>query len=60
MCVIKRKLKFGNYKNCLEETKLENKINHLEKSAIDIDRIKENYKEFIKKQSINIKNITKI
>ena len=60
MCVIKRKLKFGNYKNCLEETKLENKINHLEKSAIDIDRIKENHKEFIKKQSINIKNITKI
>ena len=25
-CVIKRKLKFENYKNCLEATKLENKI----------------------------------
>ena len=48
MCVIKRKLKFGNYKNCLEETKLENKINHLEKSAIDRGRIKETHKEFIK------------
>ena len=29
-CVIKRKLKFENYKNCLEATHLENKINHLE------------------------------
>ena len=26
----KRKLKFENYKNCFEATKLENKINHLE------------------------------
>ena len=25
-CVIKRKLKFENYKNCLEATQLENKI----------------------------------
>ena len=30
-CVIKRKLKFENYKNCLEATQLENKINQLEK-----------------------------
>ena len=30
-CVIKRKLKFKYYKNCLEATQLENKINHLEK-----------------------------
>ena len=27
--VIKRKLKFENYKNCLEATQIENKINHL-------------------------------
>ena len=27
-CVIKRKLKFENYKNCLEVNKLENRINH--------------------------------
>ena len=26
-CVIKRRLKFENYKNCLEATQLENKIN---------------------------------
>ena len=28
---MKRKLKFENYKNCLEATQLENKINYLEK-----------------------------
>ena len=55
-CVIKRKLKFENYKNCLEETHLENKINHLEKNKIDIDFIKENHKEFIR----NNKSILKI
>ena len=31
-CVIKRKLKFENYKNCLEATQLESKTNHLEKN----------------------------
>ena len=35
-CIIKRKLTFENYKNCLEATQLKlsrykNKINHLEK-----------------------------
>ena len=45
-CVIKRKLKFENYKNCLEATQLENKINHLEKNYSDIDSIKENHKKF--------------
>ena len=29
-CVVKRKLKFGNYQNCLEATKPQKKINHLE------------------------------
>ena len=33
---IKRKLKFENYKHCLEATQLENKINHLEKNEIDV------------------------
>ena len=35
--VIKRKLKFENYKHCIEATKPENKINHLEKNEINID-----------------------
>ena len=39
-CVIKRKLKFENYKNYLEANQLGNKINYLEKNEIDIDNIK--------------------
>ena len=31
-CLIKRKLKFENYKSCLEATQLDNKINHLGKN----------------------------
>ena len=38
--VIKRKLKFKNYKNCLEATQLDNKIKYLEKSKISIDSLK--------------------
>ena len=30
-CVIKIKIKFENYRNCLETNQLENKINYLEK-----------------------------
>ena len=32
--VIRTKFKFENYKNCIEATQLENKINHLEKRQI--------------------------
>ena len=39
-CVIKRKLKFENYKNCLEATQLESKINYLETKTTDRDNIK--------------------
>ena len=37
-CVIKRKLKFENYKNCLEATQLEN---DLERNKIELNSIKE-------------------
>ena len=43
----KKKLKFENYKNRFVAPQLENKLNYLEKSKINIDRIKENYKQFI-------------
>ena len=33
-CVIKRKPKFENYKNCLEATQLEKKTNYLEKMQL--------------------------
>ena len=39
-CVIKRKLKYENYKNCLEATKFKNEIKYLEKNKINIDSIK--------------------
>ena len=39
-CVIKRKLKFENYKNCLEVTQVENKMKYLEKNKTDIDSLK--------------------
>ena len=29
LCVVKRKLKFQDYKNFLESTEIENEINHL-------------------------------
>ena len=64
--------KFENYKNCLEATQLQNKINHLEKTT-DKDSFfcyKRKHIEFIKnnkliskthkKQQINIKNTAKI
>ena len=46
-CVIKRKLKFENYKNGLEATILENTINYLEKQ-INLDSYEKNHKELVK------------
>ena len=40
-CFIKRRLKFQDYKNCLEAAQIENKINHLEKAKIQADSLKE-------------------
>ena len=36
-CIIKRKHKFKNYKNCVKETQFDNKINYLAKNKIYID-----------------------
>ena len=55
-CVIKRKLKFQGYKNCLDAIQLENKKSYIEKNIIDIDSIKENHYKFTK----NNKSILKI
>ena len=43
-CVIKRKPKFEDYKNCLEATQLENKINYLEKNKIHAGSLKKDQK----------------
>ena len=39
-CVIKRKLKFKTYKNCLEAIQPDNKIEYLEKIKVNIDSVK--------------------
>ena len=51
MCVKKRKLKFQDYKNCLEAAQVENKINHLEKNKTDVYSLK----EFIKNNKLILK-----
>ena len=40
--VIERKLKFEDYKHCLEATQVENKINQPEKHKIDAESPREN------------------
>ena len=42
-CVIKRNLKFEDFKNCLEATQLENIINHLESSQIIWKKVIRNF-----------------
>ena len=53
--VVKRKLKFENYKNCLETTQLENKINYLENKEINIDSVKKYHKEFKRNNKLMLK-----
>ena len=54
-CVIERKLKFEDYKNCLEPAEIENKINHLEKSKTDVNSLKKYQKEYIKNSKLILK-----
>ena len=51
-CIIKTKLKFQDYENCLEAIQIENKINHLEKNKIYVDGLKEGQQEFIKNNKL--------
>ena len=39
-CVIKTKLKFKDYKKCLQAVQVENKIDHLEANTIDVDLLR--------------------
>ena len=56
-CVIKRKLKFENFKNCLEATQLENKKTFLKKIKLTYIVFKKSSR--IHKKQINIKNTAK-
>ena len=53
----KKKLKFEDYKNCLEAIQLDNKINDLQKSKIDKSNVKENHNKFIKNYKIILKTL---
>ena len=44
------KLKFGDYKHCLEAAQLENQMNQLENYKLDANSLRENDKEFINRQ----------
>ena len=39
--VVKRKLKFENYKQCLKASQAINIVNYLEKKGINVDSLKE-------------------
>ena len=49
ICVIKGKIKYEDYKNCLEAAQIANKINHLEENKFDVDSLKEFIKTIILK-----------
>ena len=56
-CVIKRKLRFEHYENCLDATQLENEIKHLEKkkNKIDVDSHTEDYQGLKKNKKLILK-----
>ena len=54
-CAIKRKLKFQDYKNCLEAAQIERKINYLRKKKIDVDSRIEDQKEFAENNKLILK-----
>ena len=50
--IIKRKIKFEDYGNCLETTQLENKIIYLRKNKTHVKSFIENHKELVKNNEI--------
>ena len=54
-CVIKRKLKFQDYKNCLEVAQIERNIKYLEKKKFNVDSLKEDQKYFLKNNKLILK-----
>ena len=53
MYVIKRKIKFEDYKNCLEAAQTEKKIKYLEQKKFSVDSLKQDQKEFLKNNKLN-------
>ena len=46
-CVVKRKIKFQDYKNCLKASQIINTVNYLEIKGTDVYSFKDDKKEFI-------------
>ena len=55
-CVIKRKLKFDDYKHFLEATELENRINHLQQNNLDNKNLRKIMKNSLKNKKIILKS----
>ena len=51
-----KKLKFEDFKNCLEVAQLENAIGHQEKNEVNIDSLKKDHKEFTTKIKLILKS----
>ena len=51
-CVIKRKVQFQNYKECLKTSQIIDTVNYLEKKRTNVDGLKEDKKEFKKNKSL--------
>ena len=43
-CVVKRRLKFEDYKKCLKASQIINIVNYLEKKEINVDSLEEDKK----------------
>ena len=54
--VIKRKLKFEDYKNCIKATELGNKVYQLERNKVNADSLKKDHKEFMKNNKLILKS----
>ena len=54
-CVIIRKLKFQDYKNCLKASQVINTVNYLEKTDINADCFKEDQRKFVEKNKLVLK-----
>ena len=55
-CVVKKKLKFEDYKYCLEAVQLDNKRNYLDKKKLNVHNFHENHKKLIKNKKLILKS----
>ena len=54
-----KKIRYEDYKNCLQATQLENKRNHPEKSNVNVDSLRGDHKALVKNNAL-IKKTKKI